>query len=646
MKSFFLLPMVAGVLLVAIESTPAQTNVPPAEKKIRIVLVGDSTVNDAGGWGRSFKEFLTGNLECINTAANGRSSKSFIDEGRWKAALALKGDYYLIQFGHNDEPGKGPERETEPNTTYYQNMTRYVHDARAIGAKPVLVTSLTRRTFDQSGNGKIVSTLTPYVAAVRRLAAAEQVPLVDLNASSTAYCEEIGPARAAGFNPIVKGKSDATHLNAQGQLIFARQVVVALRQAVPELAPDLRSVPDPAAAMPDKLFDVKKYGAAGDGQTDDTPAIQKAVDACAAAGGGVVKFPAGTYLSKPIFLKGDNLTVQLDAGAKLLASDHFADFAVPEKAGAVRAFVNADGLDNLTLTGKGMIDGAGAAWWREMRSAQKSGRPEPRRPRLVWLQHCHHLRIEGITLQNSPSFHLVPGNCDDVAVTGVTIRAPADSPNTDATDPSGCRHVVYSQCTFDVGDDNIAIKSGQVDPAHPDAAVEDMLVENCTFLAGHGMSIGSETTGGVKYLTVRDCTFDGTTSGIRIKSDRTRGGLVESCTYSNLTMRNVKIPINITCYYPKIPATDSSLPVTDKTPRYRNLKIVNVTAESPRSAGFLIGLPECCVSNVVFENVHITAPTGLTVRNARAVQFLNSDIQTKSGSALILETNAEVTGIK
>jgi polygalacturonase len=160
------------------------------------------------------------------------------------------------------------------------------------------------------------------------------------------------------------------------------------------------------------------------------------------------------------------------------------------------------------------------------------------------------------------------------------------------------------------------------------------------------MSIGSETTGGVKYLTVRDCTFDGTTSGIRIKSDRTRGGQVESCTYSNLTMRNVKIPINITCYYPKVPATDSSQPVTDKTPRYRNLKIVNVTAESPRSAGCLIGLPESCVSNVVFENVHITAPTGLTVRHARAVQFLNSDIQTKSGSSLIIETNAEVTGIK
>ncbi len=127
-------------------------------------------------------------------------------------------------------------------------MKRYVDEARAIGAKPVLVTSLTRRIFDKSGNGKIVSTLTPYVEAVRRLAAAEQVPLIDLNAISTAYCEKIGPAMAAEFNPIKNGKADTTHLNRKGQMVFARQVVEALRQAVPELSPYLLNKPNPAAA--------------------------------------------------------------------------------------------------------------------------------------------------------------------------------------------------------------------------------------------------------------------------------------------------------------------------------------------------------------------------------------------------------------
>src|SRR5580658_9906208 len=101
---------------------------PAAGKKIRVVLVGDSTVNDGGGWGYGFKQYLTGNIECTNTAANGRSSKSFIDEGRWQKALDLKGDYYFIQFGHNDEPGKGPERETDPNTTYITNLDRYVDE--------------------------------------------------------------------------------------------------------------------------------------------------------------------------------------------------------------------------------------------------------------------------------------------------------------------------------------------------------------------------------------------------------------------------------------------------------------------------------------------------------------------------------------
>ena len=105
---------------------PAQPMAAAAAPNIRIVLVGDSTVNDGGGWGYGFKQYLTTNAECINTAANGRSSKSFMAEGRWTNALALHGDYYLIQFGHNDEPGKGTDRETDPATTYKQNLERYV----------------------------------------------------------------------------------------------------------------------------------------------------------------------------------------------------------------------------------------------------------------------------------------------------------------------------------------------------------------------------------------------------------------------------------------------------------------------------------------------------------------------------------------
>lgn len=234
----------AALLLVAGPIVYAQTAGSTSRPRIRIVLVGDSTVNDAGGWGYGFKQFMTEAAECTNVAASGRSSKSYLAEGRWEKALALKGDYYLIQFGHNDEPGKGPERETDPATTYPKNLARFVDEARAIGAKPVLVTPLTRRFFTKSGDGKISCSLEPYAAAVRKVAAEKQVPLVDLYARSVEYCEKIGPDETAKLNPVNKeGKIDRTHLNAEGRMVFARLVVEELRKAVPSLATCLRSNP-------------------------------------------------------------------------------------------------------------------------------------------------------------------------------------------------------------------------------------------------------------------------------------------------------------------------------------------------------------------------------------------------------------------
>jgi len=616
-------------------------------KKLRIVLVGDSTVNDGGGWGYGFKQYLTGNIECTNTAANGRSSKSFIDEGRWTNALALKGDYYLIQFGHNDEPGKGPDRETDPNTTYTTNLAKYVDEARAIGAKPILVTSLTRRNFDPTGSGRLVPNLVPYVEAMKKLAAQKHVPLLDLHARSVELCEALGVDKTAVFNAEKDGKPDTTHLSPAGRMEFARVVVEELRKKVPALSPYLLFEPE-TTNKPGKVYNVKDFGAEGNGHKVDSTAIQSAIFECMTAGnGGVVEIPAGTYLIRPIYLRGDHLTLKLDEGARLQGTTNFLDYENAVTPGATLGLVNANGLTDLTITGKGVIDGAGAVWWPAVREAKAAGIPETRhRPRLVVLTHCVNVHVEGITLQNSPSFHLVPADCQDVTIHDVTIRAPADSPNTDAMDPSVCRHVTVAHCTMDVGDDNIAIKSGHPDNLHTNAAVEDFLVENCTFLHGHGMSIGSETTGGVKDLVVRDCTFDGTTSGIRIKSDRTRGGVVDGCLYQDLKMKNVRIPVNITTYYPKVPATDVTLPMTGTTPRYRNLKIVNLTAESPESAGMVVGLPESRVTGLQLENVKITAPVGLTIRNARGVQFKNSEIEVTSGSSLILETNADVSGLK
>ena len=218
-----------------------------AADKTLIVLVGDSTVTDGSGWGRGFKQLLSDRCECTNTAANGRSSKSFINEGRWTKALEAKGDYYLIQFGHNDEPGKGPDRETDPATTYTENMSRYVDEARAIGAKPILVTSLVRRSWDKSGNGKINSSLVPYVEAVKKLAAEKHVPVIELHASSKMLCEEWGKEKCIEFSPV-KGTNeiDNTHLNSTGSVIFGRLVVEELVRVAPELKPCFRSEQSPS----------------------------------------------------------------------------------------------------------------------------------------------------------------------------------------------------------------------------------------------------------------------------------------------------------------------------------------------------------------------------------------------------------------
>ena len=217
-------------------AAPQGNTLPP---QIRIVLVGDSTVTDDSGWGTGFRSLAGSGVEVLNLAANGRSSKSFLDEGRWKEAISRRGHYYLIQFGHNDEPGKGQERETDPETTFRANISRYVDEARAAGATPVLVTSLVRRLYDQ--NGSIRTTQTPYVNTVRALAREKQVPLIDLHALSLADAEEAGDDVWADLSPRdEKGEVDRTHLNAKGSAVVGRMVVEALRTAVPALAPHFR----------------------------------------------------------------------------------------------------------------------------------------------------------------------------------------------------------------------------------------------------------------------------------------------------------------------------------------------------------------------------------------------------------------------
>jgi lysophospholipase L1-like esterase len=222
---------------------------------VRIVLAGDSTVNNGGGWGPGFCALLTPNVECINLAKNGRSSKSYYDEGVWKTVLAEHADFILIQFGHNDMPGKGPTRETDPETTYAANMRRYITEARAVGARPVIVTSLSRRTYK---DGKLVEDLTAYADAAKRVASEEDVPTIDLNAVSTKLLRTMTQEQAdqydAATHPDATGKGpDRTHLNPAGSAVFGRMVADALARVCVELEPDIQGEPvKPTAALQPK----------------------------------------------------------------------------------------------------------------------------------------------------------------------------------------------------------------------------------------------------------------------------------------------------------------------------------------------------------------------------------------------------------
>ena len=400
----------------------------------------------------------------------------------------------------------------------------------------------------------------------------------------------------------------------------------------------------PAAESGVATFDVRQFGAKGDGNTLDTEAVQKAIDACGQAGGGTVSLPAGTYLSKPLTLRS-RTTLLLEAGATLKATDERADFQ-SERGRSFVPFIGGTDLEEITIAGRGVIDGSGPKWWVPAEAArQKTPGYTLPRPNLIVLTRVKGLVVRDVTLQNSPKFHLVPSECDDVLITNVTFLAPESAPNTDAIDPSLCRRVTITHCLIDVGDDNVAVKSGR----HLEGrqfGCEDITVTDCTLKHGHGVSIGSETIGGVKNMVVRNCTFQDTDNGIRIKSDRQRGGTINGLLCENITMKDVRGAITITSYYPKIPATDAAQPITATTPRYENIVIRNLTATSSRAAGVIVGLPESHVQNVLLENVNITAEqTGLEIRNAKGVVFKHVKVTPKRGQAVITP-DSEVEGLE
>ncbi len=390
------------------------------------------------------------------------------------------------------------------------------------------------------------------------------------------------------------------------------------------------------------IYSITSYGAVGDGVATNTSAIQAAVDAANADGGGIVEVPPGIYLSGPIQL-ASGINLEVDGTLRMLPLAKY-----PGGTSDPENFISGQQLRDVAISGSGVIDGQGIPWWPYARIRGAS------RPRMIALNACDRVLIEHVLLTNSPMFHIaIRGRCSDVTVDGVTIRAnPSTAPvnpghNTDACDVSGKR-ILVENCDVSVGENDFTCGGG----------TSDVLITNCTYGYGHGVSIGSPTAGGVSNLTVVNCTFHDTEVGIRIKSDRDRGGFLHALTYLNLSMTNVGCPILIYASYmakdpayrrldrltAAVAATYPARPVSARTPIYRDITFRNLTATTlPDSrAGLIWGLPEMAVSNVLLENVQITAGKPFGIYSAQAVRLENCKIITPAGVNQLSCTNAQV----
>ena len=426
-----------------------------------------------------------------------------------------------------------------------------------------------------------------------------------------------------------------------------------LAAAFPAVAADLYPA---QPTIPNRTFNLADYGATPGGKVP-TDLFSKAVAAVDSAGGGTLVVPAGVWFTLPFNLCS-NINLHLEAGARILFSPNQSDYKIDTAANKsdhkadsklhFRPLLLTTGAHDVMISGSGTIDGSGSAWWPEAfrfkaeAAKQHSSNNTSPRPRMVLFDQCTRVRVEGVTLTNSPVFNLVPTRCTDVTVYGITIKNPyLQSPNTDGIDPSVSSRVLISHCTIDTDDDCIAVKAGS-----GDAVMEDLLITDCTFLHGHGCSIGSETISGLRNMVVQRCTVDGTDAGIRLKSDRKRGGLVENLVYRDLTMKNVGVAISLSSYY--VGTTTDTAPggapfeVTVSTPRWKGIVIQNVTATAcTKSAGLILGLPEMPAEDIVLENVQIQAPKGLKISNAKDIVLKHVKITADEGPAVIADSSVE-----
>lgn len=417
------------------------------------------------------------------------------------------------------------------------------------------------------------------------------------------------------------------------------------------------------------IYNIRDYRDRSKDNTDWTEAFRAAVSDAEKEGGGIVYVPVGKYATYSIRLKS-NITLYVAAGAQLDFMEDTEGYEIVETefegiAGqAYMPCIYALGAHHVAVEGDGVINGNGAVWWKQVRENTLK-RP---RPYLICFQECEHVRIERVTLCNSPAWTVHPLYCRDVLIQGISIKNPPDSPNTDGINPDGCSDVRIINCRVDVGDDCITLKSG-TEKTPVKRPCENIMIANCALLHGHGgIVIGSEMSGGVRNVTVANCVFQDTDRGLRVKTRRRRGGIVENIHFSNCIMDRVMCPFVFNMYYfcgedgkAEYVRDREAHPVDGGTPGIRGIHISNVTVtNASAAAGFVYGLKEMPVSGVTLSNVRITmdpegAPAtpammdglspvsaqGFFLRNARELVFDNVIIANARGGEILADDSVE-----
>ncbi|MBR5464332.1 MAG: glycoside hydrolase family 28 protein [Alistipes sp.] len=463
--------------------------------------------------------------------------------------------------------------------------------------------------------------------------------------------------------------------------------------------------------IPAREVSIVDFGAVGDGMTLNTEAFAAAIDNLAEQGGGKVNVPDGIWFTGPIVLK-DNIELHLSNHAMILFSPDQSLYPLTEiifeglNTWRMQSPISARGVKNVAITGGGVIDGSGDAWrmvkqskvtesaWKKLVASggivdgtnwfptesyyrgQKGATDqnvnenmrtkedfEPirdfLRPVMVAIHNCDNVLLEGVTFQNSPCWTVHPAICTNLTIDGVTVRCPAYAQNGDGLDIESCKNVLVINSSIDAGDDAICIKSGKnEDGRKRGIPCENVIVQNCIVFHGHGgFVVGSEMSGGVKNVCVRDLTFSGTDVGLRFKSTRGRGGVVENIFIENITMNNILTDgLLFDLFYGGKSASEAladgdegevtdmpAKPVDETTPAFRNIDIKNVRCNGARRAMLFNGLPEMNVENVKVENAWFYTTTGAQINESTNVDLKNVTVVPKQGPALSINNAKQVT---